>query len=540
MLPSSTARDKSFSLKNSTFQEKILGLIRQGMVLVPLWPVEEKDGQFTCSCRRANCHSDPGKHPMYAWSKPEGRARCEEEALEFWGGSHRPEVAVHLGESSLVCLDIDERHGGRDSLCQLEAVFGPLPATAIDARPGDQSYHYYFRAPVKWDLPAKVEIAPGIDLLSGNSLVCIAPSRHKSGQRRLWVNDLPIADWPGSLAWVVKLAKKPLKEGSEWILRLILEEVEAEKKILLDQERQFQQFVVPQQTPEEKELHDYYADMAKEAQKPRDDDDHPTLFQDACRSDERCPRPYGICMYSKVNNRHEFWYVRCGSCDCPACLAFSRRTKQEVAERVLTKWPTVHVFQTDDPHEWARFLARNALHGRALNQPNHWLKCVDTSHRRPVYVGFTPFPDQKSTPVTSDVAIEFAFEIVARSRAPGKRKTFLTVSKSCRWALPLRETSGDFEKVCNVHRSMKNLLAYLDRKQIERQIFYPLSATVGVKVIPEFDNFLQEEEFLSWCRNDPSPKGDGSLSPDLTLATYWEAALGRFDEYVELRWPQTG
>jgi hypothetical protein len=116
-------------------------------------------------------------------------------------------VAVVTGAvSGLVVLDVDVRHGGADSLAQLEARYGPLPRT-VEAITGGGGRHLYFAHP-GGVLHNKVGIRPGLDLRGDGGYVVAPPSLHPSGTRYQWKPgcspaDLSPAPMPG---WLLREA----------------------------------------------------------------------------------------------------------------------------------------------------------------------------------------------------------------------------------------------------------------------------------------------------------------------------------------------
>src|SRR5262249_35690514 len=116
----------------------------------------------------------PGKCPACRWRNvrfPSSDEDAERFVRRYWN----PEAgergfALHLGKSHLVALDVDERHGGLESLSQLMQDF-PLPDTWRDdrLRAGvSLSPHLYFQEPVGWAalrLPSAIRLFsyPGLE-----------------------------------------------------------------------------------------------------------------------------------------------------------------------------------------------------------------------------------------------------------------------------------------------------------------------------------------------------------------------------------------
>lgn len=172
-----------------------------------------------CACGfqrgRSGACSSPGKHPVGRWKNcPVASLRDlirSRQQYIFESGGWEPNWAVVLGQSGIASLDIDNHRGGPDgrlAWAALESKYGPLPVTARDSR-----NHYLFRLPAAaaaW--PTKVDIAPGVELLTGNAqadhILYIAPSEHASGASYRWLPGL--APWETPLAelptWMIDLA----------------------------------------------------------------------------------------------------------------------------------------------------------------------------------------------------------------------------------------------------------------------------------------------------------------------------------------------
>jgi Bifunctional DNA primase/polymerase, N-terminal/Primase C terminal 1 (PriCT-1) len=77
----------------------------------------------------------------------------------------------------LVVLDTDPRHGGDDSLYELERQHGVLPPTRTVVTPGG-GQHYYFRWPGFWikNIAPIVPELPGLDMRGDGGYVVVPPS----------------------------------------------------------------------------------------------------------------------------------------------------------------------------------------------------------------------------------------------------------------------------------------------------------------------------------------------------------------------------
>lgn len=124
----------------------------------------------------------PGKHPR----TPHGMkdASINDVQIEsWWNRWPDANIGVKTGASpGSIVLDIDPRNGGAESLAELEAEYGELPAT-VEALTGGGGRHLVFQHPGG---KCAGEIAPGIDVKGNGGYIVVAPSIHVSGQRYRW------------------------------------------------------------------------------------------------------------------------------------------------------------------------------------------------------------------------------------------------------------------------------------------------------------------------------------------------------------------
>jgi hypothetical protein len=84
-----------------------------------------------------------------------------------------------------VVLDVDPRHGGKDSLVRWELEHGPLPHS-VEAGTGGGGRHIYFKHPGAV-IKNRVGLAEGIDLRGDGGCIVAPPSVHRSGMRYSWI-----------------------------------------------------------------------------------------------------------------------------------------------------------------------------------------------------------------------------------------------------------------------------------------------------------------------------------------------------------------
>jgi hypothetical protein len=105
----------------------------------------------------------------------------------WWKDMPDASVGIRCGSASgLVVLDVDPAHGGEDSLRDLEAKHGPLPAT-LEAATGGGGLHLFFRHPGRPVRNSAGTLGKGLDLRGDGGYVVAPPSIHPSGKRYAWL-----------------------------------------------------------------------------------------------------------------------------------------------------------------------------------------------------------------------------------------------------------------------------------------------------------------------------------------------------------------
>lgn len=141
---------------------------------------------------------------------------------EWWRKEPLANVGIRTGKvSGIVVLDIDPRHGGTESLINIEKQYGPLPHT-IRSQTGGGGQHIFFLYPGS-HISNKTQLGgwPGIDVRGDNGYIVAPPSIHNSGNSYQWVvNSMPNPNTPGLAPlppWLLKLlslstkSRKPLQ-----------------------------------------------------------------------------------------------------------------------------------------------------------------------------------------------------------------------------------------------------------------------------------------------------------------------------------------
>ncbi|MFN8179286.1 MAG: bifunctional DNA primase/polymerase [bacterium] len=177
------------------------------------WPVlplhTPVDG--ACTCGKANCGS-VGKHPRTEHGAKD--ATTDEGTIRgWWSKWSAANVGIATGKASFVALDVDPRHGGDESLADLEQREGKLPDT-VEALTGGGGRHVLLEYP-EGGVRTRAGIASGLDVRSDGGFIVAPPSLHASGRRYEWElsstpQDIPLAGMP---AWLIALAGRPSRNG---------------------------------------------------------------------------------------------------------------------------------------------------------------------------------------------------------------------------------------------------------------------------------------------------------------------------------------
>ena len=104
--------------------DAVLEYARRGVFVFPVWGI----ASGCCRCGQAACKS-PGKHPIGGLA-PNGfkDATINETTIRAWW-TREPHANIATPTTTRVVLDVDPRHGGDETLAELERQHGPLPNT---------------------------------------------------------------------------------------------------------------------------------------------------------------------------------------------------------------------------------------------------------------------------------------------------------------------------------------------------------------------------------------------------------------------------
>lgn len=125
------------------------------------------------------------KQPLVSWEPLQKARPTEAEVADWYRQWPDANLGIVTGEiSKLVVLDVDPKHGGKDTLERLQQRLGTLPMT-VEAQTGGAGQHLYFRHP-GYTLRNRIGIGQGIDLRGDGGYVVAPPSIHPSGGHYQW------------------------------------------------------------------------------------------------------------------------------------------------------------------------------------------------------------------------------------------------------------------------------------------------------------------------------------------------------------------
>src|SRR5262245_8080146 len=183
----------------------------------PVFPLHTPTGDpdKPCSCHKTDCQN-VGKHPR-VMNGVSDATTDHDTIAERWDIWEDANIGVEMGETAgCFTLDVDPRHGGDETLAEMERKHGKLPETRTQDT--GNGAHMLFKYPnFKLRNMNRGELGLGLDIKSDGGYIVAAPSLHISGKRYRWRNAAPIVDAP---AWFLKLLqeamyKKNLSASSE-------------------------------------------------------------------------------------------------------------------------------------------------------------------------------------------------------------------------------------------------------------------------------------------------------------------------------------
>ncbi len=148
--------------------------------------------------------AERAKRPIVRWQAYQNGLPSREQVQSWFRRWPNANLSVVTGAvSGIIVLDIDPKHGGRDSLAALEKRHGALPET-VEAETGGGGRHLYFSYPGH-EVRNRAGMAPGLDLRGEGGVIIVPPSIHPSGKPYRWV--------PGHAPDEIALAPLPI-----WLL----------------------------------------------------------------------------------------------------------------------------------------------------------------------------------------------------------------------------------------------------------------------------------------------------------------------------------
>ena len=169
-----------------------------------------------------------GKVPAISAEEPGGRGHLDattdaEMIRAFWARHPRANIGVSCIASGFLALDVDPRHGGDNTLAEIEGRYGQLPHTVRQIT-GGGGEHILFRE--TRDLHFRGSIGCGIDVRYRGGLVVSTSVHPATGRQYTWAPghhplDTRIAEAP---AWLVDLLTPDAEPSPVGKARPVIEE----------------------------------------------------------------------------------------------------------------------------------------------------------------------------------------------------------------------------------------------------------------------------------------------------------------------------
>lgn len=200
--------------KSPSMADHALRYAAAGLPVIPLHGVL-KDGRCTCGLERC---ASPGKHPRTKHGLREATTD-ERKIRQWWGPNRWPNASIGGVCGAFLCLDIDARAGGFESLDLLVQSNTPLPDTAVveTGLYGEtRGRHYWFAVPEDVHPATRSGVRPGIDVRCTNGYAVMPPSPHASGVTYDWVGGLGVEDAADCPEWLYDLVPEHVAGESAW------------------------------------------------------------------------------------------------------------------------------------------------------------------------------------------------------------------------------------------------------------------------------------------------------------------------------------
>ncbi len=134
-------------------------------------------GLKRCSCDGEEPEKCAGKHPIGGPAAVVDDAEKIQQHIDGGGG-------LGIPIRNFICIDVDPKNGGLESLDELVKILGPLPGATPRVLTGSGGYHIYLEKG-EWPKGNLNTFAPGVEIKVNGFLVC-PPSPHLSGETYKW------------------------------------------------------------------------------------------------------------------------------------------------------------------------------------------------------------------------------------------------------------------------------------------------------------------------------------------------------------------
>jgi hypothetical protein len=201
-----------------------LRLAELGWLVFPCWGLRNRhgvDGNLLCACGNDSCKNQ-GKHPIGSLV-PHGlldATRDQKLLRKWWTAFPDATLAVATGESGLIVIDIDPRHGGDVTWDRIlktagESVAGDMSGVP-ESETGGGGSHYIFLSPEGQRIMSRNgALGAGADVKATGGYIIAPPSRHASGNYYRWKRP-PTGDQlpPPPFPWLLPLLLRRQSEQS--------------------------------------------------------------------------------------------------------------------------------------------------------------------------------------------------------------------------------------------------------------------------------------------------------------------------------------
>lgn len=196
-----------------TMLDHALSYAAAGLPVLPLHSVLQ-DG--TCTCGTARCPS-PGKHPRTRNGLKD--ATTDPATINKWWGANRwPHASIGGVGGAFLCIDVDAKNDGLETLERLIAANTALPDTAVAETgeyEGSRGKHYWYRVPDDVKAATRTGVRQGIDIRCSGGYAVMPPSKHTSGVAYEWLTG-GFEDVAPCPEWVLELVPEHVEGDATW------------------------------------------------------------------------------------------------------------------------------------------------------------------------------------------------------------------------------------------------------------------------------------------------------------------------------------